>query len=71
MSSTEIDLLPAGMLSAEEAAEILQTTKEYVWRMGYRGQLRKFKIGWRVLYSRAEVEAYRKTHKFNPRRRSA
>lgn len=58
----EIDIGDSGLISAKEAAKIMGTSTGYIWKLGYQGLLRTFRIGPTALYLRTEVEAYMIEH---------
>lgn len=57
-----LDMRRAGLVSAQQAAAILETTVGYVWRLSYLGLLKTIKIGTLNFYNRTEVEEYKRTH---------
>lgn len=66
--ATELDFSESGLVTTEQAAIILGTSIAYVRRLRHLGYLRPFTLAGfsrrssPVLYRKAEVEAYRKTH---------
>jgi excisionase family DNA binding protein len=59
------------LLTAEEVAQLLRTTRKRVWRMTSDGRLQKVKDGGRVLIPRAEVERHLRGEPAAEHRRAA
>ncbi len=64
-NATHLDLTESGLLTAQQAAEVLGTNLRYVRRLTYINHLHVFKLAGRYgqsYYKRSEVEAYRDSH---------
>lgn len=66
-NATYLDLSESGLITAQQAADLLGTTVSYIRRLTYTNVLHVFKFTGRFglsYYRRAEVEAYRDSHPF-------